>query len=385
MTAPIVPRRPGPPWPVLGLLAALVLLAHALALQLRPARLGLAPAPPPARVAVLQTRTVAAPPPPAARPPAAPALSAPARPAPKPVLKKKPAPAQAPPAPPAMDSIASAAPPADAPPAAPSVPPPDASPPEAGSAAADGPRAPGQGGAPAPGTPAPAPGPAPPAQAPPQTPAMAVALPASARLTYQMTGSAKGLTYHAKGALDWANAEGRYSAHMTVRALFLGARTMESAGQVGPHGLAPLRFADKGKTEVAAHFEPDKGRISFSANTPPAPWQPGAQDRVSVVLQLGGLLAANPAGFADGSTITVFTVGPRDAEDWTFRVEGAEVLQLPYGELATLRLARQPRRPYDQKVELWYAPALGYLPVRNKITQASGDFVDQALSEVARP
>jgi hypothetical protein len=172
---------------------------------------------------------------------------------------------------------------------------------------------------------------------------------------------------------------------MTVRALFLGARTMSSSGQVGAQGLAPVRFADKSKSEVAAHFEPDKGQISFSANTPPAPWVEGGQDRVSVVLQLGGMLAGNPAGFPDGSTITLFTVGPRDADYWTFRVEGAEVLHLPFGEVAALKLSRQPRREYDQKVELWYAPALGYLPVRNKITQANGDFVDQELSALTRP
>lgn len=212
-----------------------------------------------------------------------------------------------------------------------------------------------------------------------------MALPASAQLTYRMTGSAKGLVYHAKGELMWRHDGASYSAGMTVRALFLGARTMGSAGRIGAQGLAPARFADKSRTELAAHFEPEKGQISFSANTPPAAWQPGAQDRVSVVLQLGGMLAGNPSGFADGSTITVFTAGPRDADYWTFVVEGAQVLQLPFGELATLKLSRQPRRPYDQKVELWYAPALGYLPVRNKITQANGDFVDQELGELARP
>ena len=61
------------------------------------------------------------------------------------------------------------------------------------------------------------------------------------------------------------------------------------------------------------------------------------------------------------------------------------MLDLPFGETATLKLSRQPRREFDQKVELWYAPALGYLPVRSRITQANGDFVDQQLSELTRP
>ena len=46
---------------------------------------------------------------------------------------------------------------------------------------------------------------------------------------------------------------------------------------------------------------------------------------------------------------------------------------------------RKPRREFDQKVEIWYAPSLGYLPVRNRITQQNGDFIDQTLSEILRP
>ena len=212
-----------------------------------------------------------------------------------------------------------------------------------------------------------------------------MALAASARLDYRMTGSANGLTYHAQGELLWENAGGSYNARMTVKALFIGARTLSSTGQVSIQGLAPTRFYDKARTEVAAHFEPDKGQISFSANTPTVPWVQGAQDRVSVFLQLGGMLAGNPAAFPVGSQISLRTVGPRDADMWTFLVENEERLSLPFGELATLKLSRKPRHEYDQTLEVWYAPALGYVPVRNKITQANGDFVDQELKTLSRP
>lgn len=212
-----------------------------------------------------------------------------------------------------------------------------------------------------------------------------MALATSARLDYRMTGSAKGLTYHAQGELLWENAGGSYNARMTVKALFIGSRTLSSTGQISAQGLAPTRFSDKSRTEVAAHFEPDKGQISFSANTPTVPWVQGAQDRVSVFLQLGGMLAGNPSGFPAGSTISTLTVGPRAADNWTFVVEGPELLALPFGETATVKLSRQPRRDYDQKVEIWFAPALDYLPVRSRITQANGDFVDQELSDLTRP
>ena len=69
---------------------------------------------------------------------------------------------------------------------------------------------------------------------------------------------------------------------------------------------------------------------------------------------------------------------------WTFVVEGEEAINLPAGDLTALKLSRKPRGEYDQKVEIWLSPSLGYLPVRSKITQSNGDFVDQQLSEASK-
>ena len=78
-------------------------------------------------------------------------------------------------------------------------------------------------------------------------------------------------------------------------------------------------------------------------------------------------------------------MGTRSAEPWVFTVEADEKLQLPGGELDTLKLARNPRKEYDQKVEIWLAPKLAYLPVRIRITQTNGDFVDQQWRSTGTP
>jgi len=218
-----------------------------------------------------------------------------------------------------------------------------------------------------------------------------VKLAESVVLRYAMLGSAKGLDYHANAELSWRNAGSAYEASMKVSAFFLGSRTMTSRGQITPGGLAPTRFSDKFKSELAAHFDTGKGRITFSANTPDAPLLDGAQDRVSVFFQLGGILAAGPGNQTGatalplGTQITIYTVGPREADSWTFVVEGEELLTLPAGEMATLKLTRKPRRPYDQTVEIWYAPSKAFMPVRSRITQANGDFIDQQLKAVETP
>jgi len=201
-------------------------------------------------------------------------------------------------------------------------------------------------------------------------------MPGSTRLKYNVTGGKDGLTYHARAELLWLHDGKTYDARMEVSAFMVGSRVRTSAGRVTAQGLAPTRFSDKSRTELAAHFDHDKGRVTFS-NGPEAPLLAGAQDQLSLFIQLGALLAGEPGKYPVGTSISTQTVGPRAAETWVVTVEREEKLELPGGDLATVKLVRTPRREYDQKAELWLAPSLSYLPVRLRITQPNGDYVDQ--------
>jgi hypothetical protein len=205
----------------------------------------------------------------------------------------------------------------------------------------------------------------------------ATAVPGSTRLKYDIAGVVRQLNYSARGELLWRHDGASYEARLEVGAFLLGSRVQTSRGQITPEGLAPKRFSDKVRSEVAAHFERDKGKIIFSANTPEVALQPGAQDHLSVFMQLASLLAGAPARYPAGSAIELQAVGPRDAALWRFTVDGPETLQLPGGEQATLKLTRASGQSYDLKVELWLAPALGMLPARIRLTQDNGDFIDQ--------
>ena len=214
---------------------------------------------------------------------------------------------------------------------------------------------------------------------------IALTIPGSVRLKYAMTGRSKNLDYSASAELDWLQDGQTYDAKMVVSALFLGARSMTSSGRITADGLAPTRFLDKSRSERAAHFEAEKGKIIFSANTPDAPWSRGAQDRLSVFMQLGSLLAGDPASHPAGSTLSLYTVGPREADTWVFTVGAPETLSLPIGQMAAIKLTRKPQRDYDQTVEIWFAPGMDYLPVRSRITQQNGDFVDPQLRGAEKP
>ncbi len=224
------------------------------------------------------------------------------------------------------------------------------------------------------------------ATSPPPPALSAMSIPGSIQLDYKMTGNSKGLDYSASAQLDWRNTGSSYETTMTVSAFLLGSRSMSSRGEIGPHGLAPLRFSDKRrKREQAAHFEREPQQIIFSNNAPAAPWFAGAQDRLSVFLQLAGMLAGNPGAYPVGTSIALQVAGAGGADTMVFKVEADETLRLPAGELLTVRLASQVRNDYDRKLEIWYAPAMQFLPVRVKYTQANSDYIDQQLSDIRRP
>lgn len=392
-----MPRR------ALLLITALVLVLHALVLGGLPLRWD-GPRGPVG--AVFSTRSIAPPPVAAAPQPPPPAARAPA---PRP---PKPRPTPTPPPPPAAEPAGEFAPAAEPTTIA------EAAPTEA-TAAPDQPPAgePAQAAASEPASPASAPASAPveppaavasapmaPASTPPpedpgvdivppgggtghpggSTPPP-VKIPAPTRLSFDVSGQAKRFNYSARAELVWKHDGNRYEARQEISAFLLGTRAQTSVGQVTERGLLPTRFGDKVRSEQAAHFDFAQGRVTFSANTPSAAIAPGAQDRLSVFIQLSAMLAADPGRYPMGTEITLTTVGPRAADRWTFRVEGAETLELPVGTTPTLKLARLPRRDFDQQAELWLAPALQYLPVRIRLSQANGDFADLRLHDSSAP
>ncbi|MDQ0045658.1 DUF3108 domain-containing protein [Variovorax boronicumulans] len=208
----------------------------------------------------------------------------------------------------------------------------------------------------------------------------ALRIPGSVTLDFEATGQTGASPQRGVfGELVWLQDGSRYDGRLTLKAVFFTLLNWHSTGKIGPSGLEPERYSESRKAEVASHFVRDQGRIIFSNNAPPVPLQPGAQDRMSVMMQLGGLLAASPERYPAGTRISVQTVGVRDGDVWVFVVGDEEKLQLPAGEYTARKLTRTPRKEFDRKLELWLAPRYGYLPVRIKQTEASGDFADAQL------
>jgi hypothetical protein len=234
---------------------------------------------------------------------------------------------------------------------------------------------------PAPAAPEP---PAATAALPVEPPPTALAVPGSRRLRYEVQAQYRGFTVPGQAELLWRHDGSSYEARLEISSPLLPARLQRSTGRITAQGLAPQRFSDRTRSEEAAHFDREAAQVVFSTNRPPVALQPGAQDRLSVLLQLGALLAGAPAQFPAGTTLSIQTAGTREAEVWAFVVEGDEELALPGGTLRGLKLTRGPRKEFDQKVELWLAPGMDYAPARLRLTQPNGDWLDLQWSATDR-
>lgn len=208
--------------------------------------------------------------------------------------------------------------------------------------------------------------------------------PSNVQINYRLTGQERGLSYHASGSLKWQTKAGTtlpraYEAELQVKAFLVGRRIWRSVGQLTDRGLAPLRYSDSWRGERAAHFEADAQKISFSGNTPSAPLQAGAQDQVSLFIQMAAAVAGQ--NFNVGSELNVQTATARDAVNWTLTYKSDDIIDLKGDRVETQRWVCLPRGKFDSQIEMWFAKSQGGLPIRIKITQVSGNFIDMEMRD----
>lgn len=229
-------------------------------------------------------------------------------------------------------------------------------------------------------------------------------LPEATTLHYSLRRGQAGGT----ATLSWAPESGRYRIELNTQAFGTELLGRTSSGSIDAHGLAPERHAElrRGREVRAANFErssrssSDAGpsvvpavgaspdRIRFSARSTEQPLPPGAQDRVSWMLQLAAVMAANPQLGLPGQQVRLFVAGTRgDAQWWTFEVLGPTEAELADGSrVPALHLRREPRQPYDTTAQVWLDPARQWLPVRALLmVRPTGEGVEFVLERSQPP
>jgi hypothetical protein len=190
------------------------------------------------------------------------------------------------------------------------------------------------------------------------------------------------------GEIRWLPGGDGYRLVLEARIAGVTLLTQTSEGGLDGNGLAPVRFLDQRarRSPQAANFRRDAGTITFSGSDAEWPLLAGSQDRLSWMIQLAGIAAADPHLLAEGGRITMVVVGARgDAGIWSLRYAGHEDVDTGRGPVAAIKLVREGRSAYDTSAEIWLDPERSYLPVHATLRNSSGAIEYELLLERTDP
>ena len=216
------------------------------------------------------------------------------------------------------------------------------------------------------------------------TPVYATRIPPPVLLSYDLRRG----VLSGRGSLRWQSGAESYSAVLQASVLGLKAIDQTSNGRIDSAGLAPERFMERrrGRSAMAANFQRGPGLISFSGPGHTFPLRPGTQDRLSWMLQLPAIVAADPARRAIGAETQLYIVGARgDAEVWTFVVRSRDALALPSGAVADalhMQRASRPGQQHETQVDIWLDPARHHLPVQVRTRSNDDEAVELRLERL---
>ena len=188
------------------------------------------------------------------------------------------------------------------------------------------------------------------------------------------------------GELRWRPAGDQYELRLDGRVAGIPVLLQISTGGFDDAGIAPLRFTDQRmrRDVKAANFQRAVGKITFSGPSTEFPLLIGAQDRLSWMIQLAAVAAAEPQRMAPGGKVALYVVGARgDADLWIFRYVAHEDVATVAGPVPAVKFAREPRGAYDTQVEAWLDPARHHLPVRARLsTSPDGEALELLLHDM---
>lgn len=211
--------------------------------------------------------------------------------------------------------------------------------------------------------------------------------PPSTLLSYRLSGNYRG-EVHGSAQVEWIRQGERYQMHLDVAIgpsfAPLISRRMSSDGRLTPAGVNPQRydedtrvmFSQRRRSTLLFHGD----RVTMpNGRVEPVP--AGVQDAASQFVQLTRLFLTGAEPLRAGHVIDIPLVLPKRQYLWRYEVLGEEELQTPMGPLPTWHL--KPSKAAgggDLSAEVWIAPSLQYLPVRLRIRQDEQTFIDLMLN-----
>jgi hypothetical protein len=142
---------------------------------------------------------------------------------------------------------------------------------------------------------------------------------------------------------------------------------IESEGGTDDAGISPQRASYRiGTGSATVAFDRERRSIVFEGVGRSAQDLPGSQDGATVLMQLAGIGLADPDQVQDAVDIYVAQMDGAAVE--RYQVLGRERIETPAGSLETVHLARGGK----PRLEIWLAPAQGWLPVQLRVSAPDG-------------
>jgi hypothetical protein len=212
--------------------------------------------------------------------------------------------------------------------------------------------------------------------------------PPSAKLFYFIKADIKGLNIEGSGLIEWDKSAEKYSINSETRTPLTGILIAEkSEGLIESTGLVSEIFSIKRfrKELITTRLDRKNRQIHYQSNATPSTLEGSEQDRLSVVWQLLSLARTTPTKFSAGSKHKLLVVGSHDSDAWIFEVKKTQRIQTGLGEVDAIPINRiASENPDAQSIEIWLAPSLDWYPVKIRISEKNGDYVEQSLEKIEK-
>lgn len=207
--------------------------------------------------------------------------------------------------------------------------------------------------------------------------------PTDSRLNYQLTGHWRSGPVFGRAHVQWQREGAKYQVRLDVHLNLLGSMVLTSQGEATPDGLLPGAYEELVRTRRRSVVFGDKVIDLNGSKTAPRP--PGVQDTASQLVELSHRFATGQDKLAVGSAVTVWLARPGGVDPWTYDIVDRERLRLPsLGKVEAYHLVPRPIPAARGNIyaEIWFAPALEYLPVRLRLTMGNEAQVDLLVDTI---
>ncbi|NIE66769.1 DUF3108 domain-containing protein [Burkholderia sp. Ax-1719] len=184
---------------------------------------------------------------------------------------------------------------------------------------------------------------------------------------------------NAPGTIHWKSDGQHYEMVVSIPLPFVGTFSWTSHGHVDAFGLAPDQYIEKRGRRPADFtvFNRKEKQIVFTRTPNSLALPDGAQDRFSMVMQLASLVRGDPDTYKPGVTREFYVADNDSGEIWPITTIGDESVSTDHGYVTARHFMRLPRHDGDKRrIDVWLAPALGWLPVRLVQTEPNGTEVE---------